>query len=335
MNGNMYNEYDIHIDSIWSNEISLFYKGRNRYNFMSKVEELVQITISNNSEPQFSNEMLKNGTESDKEYYRNNVDRYEKSLNDPKEKYMSDFFFHKGKCFQYDSCQTPILRKNEEANFEFWFVLELRRYENQISKIAEFFNHQLKSNFKNETSDFLHFLKLALKQHVEIIPPKVLETANEVFLNLTKTNSSKQRRSKKNVKGGKFANHFSFTLEAFVENKKYFENNALQLMEIFQEIKNNFFGDKTSFEQFKAILSGSVIRSSDRIDWTGSLVELSIFVKLLNYDLHAIVPIKNGLWDTTVKCFTKNGDTIRPEQLSKANGKKDRQELLISILKKL
>ncbi|HET6992728.1 MAG TPA: hypothetical protein VFJ43_15445, partial [Bacteroidia bacterium] len=172
------------------------------------------------------------------------------------------------------------------------------------------------------------------EEEVKFQKEKLLFEASQNSLKQINPDKTAKRRSVKEVKK-KYTVYHSFILKSHETDKGHFTKNAVVIFQAFQDLKKNFFSDDTKFEQFKSILTGSVIPPNDRIDWTGSFIELSIFVKLLNYDLKKIVPIKNGLWETTAKCFTKNGLDIRPEQISKANGKTDREEILNLILQKL
>ncbi len=56
---------------------------------------------------------------------------------------------------------------------------------------------------------------------------------------------------------------------------------------------------------------------------------------MTNYDLKKIQPIKNGIWETTCVCFTKNGNDIKEAQISNANGSVRKKNLLFEIVAKL
>jgi hypothetical protein len=60
-----------------------------------------------------------------------------------------------------------------------------------------------------------------------------------------------------------------------------------------------------------------------------------MFVSILNYDLKKIQPIKNGIWEIAYSCFTKNGNEIEVNQLSKAKGSDSKKNLLIAIIEKI
>lgn len=200
----------------------------------------------------------------------------------------------------------------------------------------------LKGNEDKRRTEFVErVLQRVILEKIPVFEEEVQFRKEKQLFDVSQNNSKQinpdntaKRRSVKEVKT-KYSVCHSFILKAYQTDKEYFKKNVVILLDAFQELKKDFFSDDTNFDQFKLILTGSLIKRNDRIDWTGSFIELNIFIKLLNYDLKKIVPIKNGLWETTAKCFTKNGVEIRPEQISKANGKTDREEILNLILQKL
>ena len=60
-----------------------------------------------------------------------------------------------------------------------------------------------------------------------------------------------------------------------------------------------------------------------------------MFISILNYDLKKIQTIKNGIWETAGTCFTKKGNEIEVNQLSKAKGSDKKKNLLIAIIEKI
>ncbi len=217
-------------------------------------------------------------------------------------------------------------------------VLLLKEEKIRLKKIIA----TLKGNEDKRRTEFVErVLQRVILEKIPVFEEEVQFRKEKQLFDISQNNSKQinpdntaKRRSVKEVKT-KYSVCHSFILKAHQTDKEYFKKNVVIILDTFQELKKNFFSDDTNFDQFKLILTGSLIKPHDRIDWTGSFIELNIFVKLLNYDLKKIVPIKNGLWETTAKCFTKNGAEIRPEQISKANGKTDREEILNLILQKL
>ena len=127
----------------------------------------------------------------------------------------------------------------------------------------------------------------------------------------------------------------SFTLIAFETNNKYFVLKANEVMDVLKGLKkDNFISNDTKLESFKNIFSGKVIKPENRVNWIGSYIELKLAISILMLQLNKLKKIYYK-WETAVKCFIKDGDEIEVTQLDKANGKKDNEEKLRTILNNL
>jgi hypothetical protein len=279
----------------------------------------------------FSNERFEKGDDSFKNYYSNEMKLFLESQFDFKELFRIEFFFDsKGNCFSF---HAPVHVTKKDSNFDYWFALFLRQFDNNIIEIDNFLNFQLSTNFEENHSEFVRFLNLCLRQYSELISSKVIFTAQEWIEN--KTHIEPQvRRNNKGVET-KYIPNKSYKLKGVDNFKDYFEKKVLELPVIMQDLKIEFVHETTKIQQLKDILSGIEIDPKNRIDWIGSFKELNMFVSILNYDLNKIEPIKNGIWEIACICFTKNGKEIAVSQLSHANGKESKRSKLFSILEKL
>lgn len=144
----------------------------------------------------------------------------------------------------------------------------------------------------------------------------------------------KQSNNPRQITRGKI----SFVLKSFHSDQTFFVKKNKTISEVIALLKTTekpFISPETSTSQFQSVLSGEIIKRADRINWTGSLFELSQFVKLLDRGLGLILPLKNDIWLTTAVCFTHQGKDIEPDQVRNANGSKKRIPQLKSILEKL
>jgi hypothetical protein len=254
------------------------------------------------------------------------------SSHDFKKLYSIDFFFDsKGNCFSF---RTPIEIAKNDSKFDYWFALFLRQYDQNIIEIHNFLGYQLLCNFNSNFSEFATFLKLCLRQYSDILSEKVFQTAQEWLDEKAVENTIKTRKSNKSVESNFVPKH-SFKLKDVDDFKEYFVKKANDFSEVIKELREHFVHESTRVQQLKDILSGIEIDPKNRIEWRGSFNELKMFVSILNYDLKKIQLIKNGIWETTCTCFTKNGNEIEVNQLSKAKGSDSKKNLLIAIIEKI
>lgn len=323
-------KYDISTLEIWNYEQEIVFQEKCDENlehkFLSKLKEV----IIQKGELNFGIKEFENKEYS---YYNKRVmDEFLSStLNVKKQFEIAHFFDTKTNNYILD--QTVIITKND-LNFDYWFALFLRQYDQNIFEIQNFLDYQLKSNFNNNHTEFSTFLKLCLRQYSEILSAKVFQTAQEWLDEKIVKNTIKTIKCNKGVESN-FAPNQSFKLKDVDDFKKYFEKKAYDFSEIINELRKDFVHESTRVQQLKDILSGIEIDPKNRIEWTGSFYELNMFVSILNYDLKKIQTIKNGIWETSCSCFIKKGNEIEVNQLSKAKGSDTKRNLLLAIIGKL
>ena len=325
------NLYIINTADIWKNERSIVFSEYCNESIAINLLASLRGIIELKGQCNFSHERFEKGDNSFKNYYSNEMKLFLESQFDFKELFRIEFFFDsKGNCFSF---HTPVHVTKKDSNFDYWFALFLRQFDNNIIEIDKFLNFQLRNNFEENHSEFVRFLNLCLRQYSELISSKVIFTAQEWIEN--KTHIEPQvRRNNKGVESNYIPNK-SFKLKGVDNFQDYFEKKALHLTKIIEELRNEFVHETTKIQQLKDILSGIKIDPTNRINWIGSFKELNMFVSILNYDLNKIEPLKNGIWEIACFCFSKNGKEISVSQLSKANGNEIKRSKLFSILEKL
>jgi hypothetical protein len=323
--------YIINTADIWENERNIV--------FTENVNEKIAITLISNLQPiielkgecDFRFDENEKGDDAFKTYYSRKMNIFLESSHDLKALYGIEFFFDsKGNCFSF---YTPIEITKNDSNFDYWFALFLRKFDQNIFEIENFLEYQLLINFNNQT-EFSTFLKLCLRQHNDILSSKVFQTAQEWLVNKADQNTNITRKNNKGIESNFVPSH-SFKLKDVNDLKLYFEEKAIIYSEIMDGLRKHFVHQSTKFQHLKDILSGIKIDPKNRIEWTGSYKELNMFVTILNYDSKKIQPIKNGIWETACYCFIKKGEEIQVDQLSKANGSVQKKNLLIEIVEKL
>jgi len=293
--------YSINTAAIWENERSIVFSENCDETFAIKLLSNLREIIELKGECNFNSESYDRGDDSFKDYYSGEMNLFLKSHLDFKEIYRIEFFFDaKGNCFSY---HTTVLITKRDSNFDYWFALYLRQFDDKIIEIDNFLHFQLLTNFENHCSEFVIFLKHCLRQFSDLFSSKIVLTAQE-WLENNALNKSQPRRNNKRVKSSYTPNK-SFKLDGVDNFQDYFEKKALPLTEIIHELRNEFIHETTKIQQLKDILSGIVIHPKNRINWIGSFKELNMFVSILNYDLNKIEPIKNGIWEVACLCFTK------------------------------
>lgn len=344
-----YSYMEIDTGDIWNYERSFVVSGNADLELARKVLDKIESLIIREGKPSFTVDLYDNGTAENRKYYERKVKECRESITSVEQLFRNEIFFHRNDCYSFE---FPVVVNPEHEEFEFMFALKLRQYDARISAIAEFLEHQLEKNFNSEAARFVRFLKLCLRQYTGILSEKVIVTTNEwiqekgeagssEIVQKTAVDSSQLREEITAVKINAPVLNFgtplpaSFTLKAYVEDPEYFVKNANEFVEVFQALKKGFFSSETKLDQFRAILSNKNIKREDRIEWTGSLMELSMFVRLLHNDLEKILPIEKGVWSIAVSCFTKEGKNIKESQLSNASGSTRNRELLSTLLQRL
>ena len=326
------NSYSINTADIWENEQRIVFSencnDQFALRFLTNLKEIIELK----GECDFYFESYEKGDDSYKNYYSRKMKLFLESHLDFKELFSIGFFFDsKGNCFSF---HTPVEITINDSNFDYWFALFLRKYDQNIFEIQNFLNYQLINIFNNNFSEFSSFLKLCLRQYSDILSVKVFQTAQEWLDEKAVENTIVIRKSNKSVESN-FVSKHSFKLKDVEDFKEYFAKKANDFSEIIKELREHFVHESTKVQQLKDILSGIEIDPKNRIEWTGSFNELKMFVSILNYDLRKIQPIKNGIWEIACTCFTKNGNEIEVNQLSKARGSDSKKNLLIAIIEKI
>jgi len=147
---------------------------------------------------------------------------------------------------------------------------------------------------------------------------KDLEEAQKINLALNKKNKTQTLK----------AISPSFLLKGLQSDKKYFINNANNFADFMKELKKEFISSDTKLDNLKNILSEKTIKLENRVDWTGTFIDLNIFVTLLEGKTKKI----SSKWETTIKVFVKDGQEISITQLSKCNGIKTSRDKLNTIV---
>jgi hypothetical protein len=324
--------YDINTFEIWENEQRIVFSENCNDKVAIRMLTYLREIIELKGDCDLYKDEYEKGDDSFKNYYSRKMNLFLESSHDFKKLYSIDFFFDsKGNCFSF---RTPIEITKNDSNFDYWFAFFLRQYDQNIFEIHNFLEYQLLSNFNSNFSEFAAFLKLCLRQYSDILSAKVFQTAQDWLDEKADENTIKTRKSNKSVESNFVPKH-SFKLKDVDDFKEYFAKKANDFSEVIKELREHFVHESTRVQQLKDILSGIEIDPKNRIEWRGSFNELKMFVSILNYDLKKIQPIKNGIWETTCTCFTKNGNEIEVNQLSKAKGSDSKKNLLIAIIEKI
>jgi hypothetical protein len=323
-------KYNINTFEIWCYEHDLVLSNNYDENLESQFLMKLKEVIIQKSSANFGVDQYENGKISN--FHQKAMDEFRISYGDVEKQFENAHFFD-AETNNYSFHDSIIITKND-SNFDYWFALFLRQYDQNIFEIQNFLEYQLLSNFNNNQTEFASFLKLCLRQYSEILSTKVFQTAQEWLDQKVVVNTIITRNSNKGVETNFLPKH-SFKLKDVDDFKKYFEKKAYDFSEIINELRKDFVHESTRVQQLKDILSGIEIDPKNRIEWKGSFKELNLFVTFLNYDLKKIQPIKNGLWETACNCFTKKGNEIEVNQLSKAKGSDNKRNLLMAIIEKL
>jgi hypothetical protein len=323
-------KYNINTFEIWCYEHDLVLSNNYDENLESQFLMKLKEVIIQKSSANFGVDQYENGKISN--FHQKAMDEFRISYGDVEKQFENAHFFD-AETNNYSFHDSIIITKND-SNFDYWFALFLRQYDQNIFEIQNFLEYQLLSNFNNNQTEFASFLKLCLRQYSEILSTKVFQTAQEWLDQKVVVNTIITRNSNKGVETNFLPKH-SFKLKDVDDFKKYFEKKAYDFSEIINELRKDFVHESTRVQQLKDILSGIEIDPKNRIEWKGSFKELNLFVTFLNYDLKKIQPIKNGIWETTCVCFTKNGNDIKEVQISNANGSVRKKNLLFEIVAKL
>lgn len=251
-----------------------------------------------------------------------------------------DFAFH------FEN-KLPLTIPSTVNNFQWFLAAQIISFD--TNKIKALLSFQQK-RFPEEETDFVTFVEFAVynmvknstrlknEEHLKMIMEWVNEqrtlnhNSGKFEVVQKETDSKEVNRTTKKRKPQKVKIiPLSFSLLALKNNPKYFEKNASNLVEAFQLLKGGgFISNEATYEWFKGILQGKEVNRANRIEWTGKVIELKMFVDLLMKKKIAI--IKHNKWETVTNCFMKDGIDLLADNIRKANGKPDNEQKLIDIV---
>lgn len=337
-----YSYYKVETIDIWEYERSQFLTGQISTELATRIISNIQSIIIDHAKPVFRANDFDNGDGSFHKYYERKVNQFIQACKDIEELYAIDFFFSRNDCYEYN---YNIVIDSTQEDFEFWFALKLRQYNDKIIKLDDFLNYQLEKSFDNNFKSFSKFLHLTLRQYKnEFLESNVIETAQEWIDSYSPKETLKDQKEKKppiasNKEERKMEGDLhSFWLKALQENPQYFQETINTFTDVFAQLKKErFIHANNSLEDFKSIFRNKDISPNKRIIWIGSVKELQWFVKYLMYESKKIADLKNDIWLITSKCFMKkDNNSYTDSQLRNASGKRLQRKVLVeSILSKL
>ena len=168
-------KYDIDTSKIWCYEREIIIDTKYNEEFAREFLYKLKAAIIQKGSPNFGKEKYENKEPS--KFYCIAMDQYYESLGDPKKQFQFEHFFD-AETNNYSFHDSITITKND-SNFDYWFALFLRQYDQNIFEIQNFLEYQLLSNFYNNQTEFSRFLKLCLRQYSEILSTKVFQTAQE------------------------------------------------------------------------------------------------------------------------------------------------------------
>ncbi|MBL4653294.1 MAG: hypothetical protein JKY53_10590, partial [Flavobacteriales bacterium] len=291
-----YNYFKIDTADIWEYERALFLNGKSSKEHAGSILSDIQLIITNNASPVFGLDNYDRGDQQYKKYYESRVTQFTESLNNTEELYRIEFFFMRDGCYQYD---YSIILTPSQKDFEFWFALKLRQYENKISTIDDFLTYQLQQSFNDDVKTFSRFLNLNIRQYRDsFFNEKITDTVSE-WMDDYKTENKESEQSKKqsssNTDERKIEGEIhSLLLKKLVDNPKYFQDNINEFTGVLVKLKNEqFVHQSTDLDVFKAMFRNKKITSEKRIVWIGTVKELQWFMKYLVYESKKVADLKN------------------------------------------
>lgn len=164
------------------------------------------------------------------------------------------------------------------------------------------------------------------------MPSESIEV-DSVLFNFGSSNDfvQKPKKSRKNIHKVVPA---SFTLVAYKDDENYFPNNLKRIEGVFKELKSDFISNETKLSQLIAILKNEVAKPDAKINWTGSVFELYMTIRMLTGELNKVQKQKYK-WETTAQCFLIKGEPITADVFRKPKGSKKNENRLRTILEKL
>lgn len=317
-----YTYYPIDTSDVWSYIREKVILGEYPPKAAELLIDKIQPLIITDCDPSFEVEMYDLGSESEKNYYSLQVEKYKKAINNIPDKFRLDYFFHQLNCYQYD---RKIIIKKDNPDFDYWFALKLSQYDEKIYEIPNFLQYHLNKSYKERPDKFNDFLKHIIRQYApKYLSDNISVTVNEWF--------HKQFSKEKAIrKSNRYEGSFVLTNENIIisEPKK--------IKDLLDDLKKGrFINETANIEKGKSIFSGKPIKKNDRLIWIGTNYELKVFIQGLSNFQKISIPIK-GIWDITCNCFVnKNNKEYKTDQLRNATGKKnERTNYLNSLIEKI
>lgn len=319
-----YSYYDINLVDIWLYEHYQYISGKSSNDLAKKVIDKAEHLIINEGEESFVIELGVNISERSRSYYHRNINEYKRASKTLKGRFDVNYFFNKDSCFEYEQ---QIIINRDNPDFDFWFSLKLRQYASKLISIKHFLDFQLDDKFDNDSSKFIDFLKLVIKQNYDtIFDDRITQTVDTWIIEKNALN--------RKIKG----KYVSLRIKELASNPNYFQKNNHNFNSVHKQlIENSFIHKNTLLTDFKRIFEDVRIPESKRIIWTGTNKELQWFMNYLSKESNKIEYHKDDIWVVANTCFVdKEGKEIGIDSLRKANGKNiERKNMLESILAKI
>lgn len=316
-----YSYYDINLGDIWLYEHDQYISDKSSDDLAKKVIDKAEELIIKEGEVSFIVDL---DSKESRAYYERNIKDYKKSSNTLKGRFETNYFFNKKLCYQFDQ---HIIIKRETPDFDFWFALKLRQYDFKLIEIKHFLEFHLDDKFDNDSSKFIDFLKLLIKQYQDIIfDNKITQTVDAWII--------KKNALNRKLKG----KYSSLRLKELNTNPDYLKKSSHILNTVLKQLKaKNFIHEDTLFTDFNRIFEGNIIPKNKRIVWTGTNKDLQWFMKYLSKSSNKIEYHKHDIWIVANMCFlNKENQEFGKDTLRKASGNNEtRKKMLESILTKI
>lgn len=93
--------------------------------------------------------------------------------------------------------------------------------------------------------------------------------------------------------------------------------------------KNGFISLNTTKDNFENIFLGNSISKENKIDWTGTKYELSLFLKALK----PILRVNTNIYDSAIRCFTLKGkEIIKTAEISNSSGTSSKKQIIEDVI---
>ena len=93
--------------------------------------------------------------------------------------------------------------------------------------------------------------------------------------------------------------------------------------------KNGFISLNTTKDNFENVFLGNSISKENKIDWTGTKYELSLFLKALK----PILRVNTNIYDSAIRCFNLKGkEIIKTAEISNSSGTSSKKQIIEDII---